>query len=404
MNGLCRELMSTLLEAGAAVAKDYLPKGGERNGGTHTKRIVTLFGETEPIARTYYYDTGARAGHCPFDERLGLAGRYTPAAAREIMRQTVNHPFREAAEEFSRTHGFSISADTARSIVGMHGKAAQDYVRSGDGIGREDARGGVPLACVMADGTGIPMRKSSLCGVKGKNGRAKTREVKAGAVFIASKTSDNKPHRNLDTTTYVATTHKKEKFGKMLRREFDRRFGQLPETTPYITDGGKWLHSIHQGLFPFAIEMLDVYHAVEHLEPLMLGMGFRKGTKEWRNKYAYWKKRVKDGKIASVLKTIWNRHRDKLGKEAMKEYKYFRSNAGRMKYDGYRANGWFIGSGVIESGCKTVIGQRFKQSGMIWSLKGVKALLPLRTLHKSNRLEEFFLHLVKDLPQVDCVA
>ena len=56
-----------------------------------------------------------------------------------------------------------------------------------------------------------------------------------------------------------------------------------------------------------------------------------------------------------------------------------------MKYDEYRANGWFIGSGVIESGCKTVIGQRFKQSGMIWSLKGAKALLPLRTLYKSDR-------------------
>lgn len=88
----------------------------------------------------------------------------------------------------------------------------------------------------------------------------------------------------------------------------------------------------------------------------------------------------------------------------MREYKYYRGNAGRMKYDEYRRNGWFIGSGVIESGCKTVIGQRFKQSGMIWSLKGAKALLPLRTLYKSNRLEEFFEHLVKGLRQVDCAA
>ena len=75
-----------------------------------------------------------------------------------------------------------------------------------------------------------------------------------------------------------------------------------------------------------------------------------------------------------------------------------------MKYDKYRANGWFIGSGVIECGCKTVIGQRFKQSGMIWSLKGAKALIPLRTLYKSNRLEQFFAYLVKVLKQVDCAA
>ena len=82
--------------------------------------------------------------------------------------------------------------------------------------------------------------------------------------------------------------------------------------------------------------------------------------------------------------------RDRLKGDAMREYKYFRSNVGRMKYDEYRANGWFIGSGVIESACKTV--------------KGAKALIPLRTLHKSNRLEEFFQYLVKDLRQVDCAA
>ncbi len=74
----------------------------------------------------------------------------------------------------------------------------------------------------------------------------------------------------------------------------------------------------------------------------------------------------------------------------MREFKYFRSNAERMQYDVYRTNGWFIGSGVIESGCKTVIGQRFKCSGMNWSPKGANARLPLRTLHKSNRLEAFF--------------
>ncbi len=100
--------------------------------------------------------------------------------------------------------------------------------------------------------------------------------------------------------------------------------------------------------------------------------------------------------------SIRKEYGEKFTKDARREYRYFLSNAERMKYDVYRANGWFIGSGVIESGCKTVIGQRFKQSGMIWSLKGVKALLPLRTLHESNRLEEFFNFAIRDLEQVKC--
>ena len=404
MNGLCRELMAELLAAGAATARDYEPEPGERNAGNHGKKIVTLFGEVPEIRRTYYWNEDRRSGHYPFDERIGLVGRYTPAAANETIRHAVSHPYRDAAEGFSRNHAFKVSADTVRGIVGRYRDRSSAFVKDKDVHEGCEADDRARVVCVMADGTGMPMRRECLQGVKGKDGRAKTREVKAGAIFIASKTSDNEPHRDLDTTTYVATTHRREKFGKYLRNEFDRRFAAPPERVLYITDGGKWLHSIHESDFPFATEILDVYHAVEHLKPLMLSLGIKEGSKEWRYRHHYWSECIKAGKVQNVLDYIWKNLKSKLDKDAMREYKYYRGNVGRMKYDEYRANGWFIGSGVIESGCKTVIGQRFKQSGMIWSLKGAKALLPLRTLYKSNRLEEFFGHLVKDLRQVECAA
>ena len=404
MNGLCRELMAELLAAGAATAKDYDPEAEERNAGNHGKRIVTLFGEIPEIKRTYYWNENTRSGHYPFDERLGLVGRYTPAAANEMVRYAVGHPYKDAAAGFSRNHAFKVSADTVREVVGLYRDRSSAFARDRGANGGRGADDKAKVVCVMADGTGMPMRRECLRGVKGKDGRAKTREVKAGAVFIASKTSDNEPHRDLDTTTYVATTHRRGKFGKYLRGEFDRRFAALPETVLYITDGGKWLHSVHESDFPFAVEILDVYHAAEHLKPLMLGLGIKEGSKEWKYRHHYWSECIKAGKVRNVLDYLWDKMGDRLKGDAMREYKYFRGNVGRMKYDEYRANGWFIGSGVIESGCKTVIGQRFKQSGMIWSLKGAKALLPLRTLYKSNRLEEFFCHLVKDLGQVDCVA
>ena len=407
MNGLCRELMAELLAAGAATAKDYLPEPGERNAGNHGKRIVTLFGELPEIRRTYYWNEDSRRGHYPFDDRLGLAGRYTPAAANEMIRYAVSHPYGDAADGFSRNHAFKVSADTVREVVGLYRSESSAFARGGRG-GRSDPASGsdsrATTVCVMADGTGLPMRRECLKGAKGRDGRAKTREVKAGAIFVASKTKDNDPHRDLGTTTYVSTTHRREKFGKYLRSEFDRRFARMPETVLYITDGGKWLHTIHDSEFPFAVEILDVWHAVEHLKPLMLGLGYREGTREWNYRHHYWSECIKAGKVRNVLDYIRKNLKSRLSKDAMREYRYYRSNAGRMKYDEYRAKGWFIGSGVIESGCKTVIGQRFKQSGMLWSLKGAKALLPLRTLYKSNRLDEFFHHLVKDLPQVDCVA
>ena len=404
MNGLCRELMAELLSAGAATAKDYEPEAGERNAGNHGKRIVTLFGELPEIRRTYYWNEDSHSGHYPFDDRLGLVGRYTPAAANEMARCAVSHPYKDAAEAFSRCHAFKVSPDTIREIVGMLYDESSAFAKGSGGGERDACDEKAGIVCVMADGTGMPMRRECLKGAKGKDGRARTREVKAGAIFVASKTKDNEPHRDLDTTTYVATTHRREKFGKYLRSEFDRRFSREPDTVLYITDGGKWLHSIHESEFPFAVEILDVYHAVEHLKPLLAGLGIKENSKEWKYRHHYWSECIKAGKVQNVLDYIWKNMRARLGKDAMREYKYYRSNAGRMKYDEYRANGWFIGSGVIESGCKTVIGQRFKQSGMIWSLKGAKALLPLRTLYKSNRLEQFFAYLVRDLRQVDCAA
>ena len=404
MNGLCRELMAELLAAGAATAKDYEPEAGERNAGNHGKRIVTLFGELPEIKRTYYWNEDSHSGHYPFDDRLGLVGRYTPAAADEMARCAVSHPYNDAAEAFSHCHAFKVSPDTIREIVGMLYDESSAFAKGSGGGERDACDEKAGIVCVMADGTGMPMRRECLKGAKGKDGRARTREVKAGAIFVASKTKDNEPHRDLDTTTYVATTHRREKFGKYLRSEFDRRFSIKPDTVLYITDGGKWLHSIHESEFPFAVEILDVYHAVEHLKPLLAGLGIKENSKEWKYRHHYWSECIKAGKVQNVLDYIWKNMRARLGKDAMREYKYYRSNAGRMKYDEYRANGWFIGSGVIESGCKTVIGQRFKQSGMIWSLKGAKALLPLRTLYKSNRLEQFFAYLVRDLRQVDCAA
>ena len=117
------------------------------------------------------------------------------------------------------------------------------------------------------------------------------------------------------------------------------------------------------------------------------GTGVALRKKHTSKTHKYWSDRISDGKVESVLDSLWKGKYGKPVGDAMKEYKYFRRNKDRMKYDVYRKNGWFYGSGDMESGCKTVVGQRFKQSGMIWSLNGTKNLLALRTLCKSNRLD-----------------
>ena len=266
--GIRRKLLSAILQSEAARAK-YTPKPGERNAGTKSVDVVSMFGPVGTISRTYYYDKASRRGHYPWDEQMGLVGRYTPALVEEVARAAQDDPYRKAAEEFTRAYHFEMSGDTMQHIVEQLRAELTSFVKLPDLGPKEDANGEVDVVYVLADGTGLPFRRSALKGVKGKNGKAKTREVKLGVVFIGGVDSEGRPFRLQDTTTYVATTHRWGKFMKLLRAEFDRRFGKKPRRVVFLSDGGKWLRSVKLNEFPFATAILDFYHATEHLEPVL---------------------------------------------------------------------------------------------------------------------------------------
>ena len=191
---------------------------------------------------------------------------------------------------------------------------------------------------------------------------------------------------------------------KLLRAEFDRRFGKMPRRVVFLSDGGKWLKSVKLNEFPFATAILDFYHAAEHLGPVLAALGLKKGSKKYKDKFRYYCRRIKAGRIESVIKSADSACPKSKRKEMRKALRYFRDNVDRMRYDEYVRDGLFIGSGPVESGCKTVLGARLKQSGMFWSLRGAKGMIPLRTLEKSGRLEEFFNYRLRHLRQVVCVA
>jgi len=396
---ICRRLMSAILQSEAAKAK-YEPKPGERNAGTKSIDIVSMFGPVGTISRTYYYDKDTRRGHYPWDEQMGLVGRYTPALIEEVARAAADGPYKRAAEEFARTHHFEMSGDTMQHIVEQIRTELTSFVKLSDLGPKEDAKWEIDTVYVLADGTGLPFRRNALKGVRGKNGKAKTREVKLGVVFIGGIDSEGKPFRLQDTTTYVATTHRWGKFMKLLRAEFNRRFGRMPKRVVFLSDGGKWLRNVKQNEFPFATAILDFYHATEHLEPVLTALGLKKRTKKYKEKFRYYCKRIKAGKIESVIKSAEDACPKSKWNDMRKALKYFRDNVDRMHYDEYVKAGLFIGSGPVESGCKTVLGARMKQSGMFWSLRGAKGMIPLRTLEKSGRLEEFFNYRLRNLRQV----
>jgi len=105
-----------------------------------------------------------------------------------------------------------------------------------------------------------------------------------------------------------------------------------------------------------------------------------------------WKTMRDEGKVEQIIKEARRRlpKDEERRKAAEKKIGYFRNNASRMRYGDFRAQGLFVGSGVVEAGCKTVIGKRLKQSGMEWTVRGANAIIALRCCHVSNRMEDFW--------------
>ena len=398
---MCREIMEALLTSESSTRDAYVRGKGERHGGVHERRVSTLFGPVGPVSRAYFHRRnadGTGRGHYPWDERMGLLRQYTPAVVSDVLRLAAIHSYEEAAQEFENAHGWRLSPDAMRSIALDSSDDAAKFHRLREPV-RQESR--ARTAYVLGDGTGISMFRKYLEEIRGKDGKeAKTREVKLAALFTGS-LRKGRPWRDEDSTTYVATTSRWEEFGRTARREFDRRFPLVPEKTIFLTDGGKWLRSVHDSFFPFATMILDIYHALEHLREIMKLLGLKEKTEEWTERFRRWKRMFKEGRVKAVVKEAEKMAAGgKDSAEVGKKLQYYRDNYDRMKYDEYILNGWFIGSGVVESGCKCVVQQRLDLSGMHWSLKGAEAILPIRALYKSGCLDEFSNWRVRDLEQV----
>ena len=391
--GMCREVVGLLFNAGGASVPDDFARDGESPAGTRGRDVLTLFGRVRVEGRSYYRNPGKKTGRFPADDAFGLVGGCTPALAKRALEHALKEPYAAAAESFGKAHTRELTADVLKQLARAVADDAGHFAREG----APDAPGARPVPCavVMGDGTGMPMRPEELAGVKGKalDGTARTREAKVGAVFEMTPAPGDPAARARvpGSTTYTATLERKEDFARGLRAEFDRRFAVPPEATLFIGDGAKWLWDIQRTRFPFAVGILDFYHAAEHLAPLLDLAGLQGGErKATRKKWKRWLIEGNAEKLVSACENLAQSAAPGKAQEWRKALQYYRDNLRRMRYDEYLAKGWFIGSGVVEGACKTLICERFKRSGMRWSRAGADALLPLRTACISGRYDELW--------------
>lgn len=389
----CALVGHLLQEAANRIDAAYQPKPGQQRKGRESFTVNGIFGSFE-LERDYYYHEGKKQGHHPADAALGLEGSNTPALARLVCLEGADEASYEKAEHHLReTGGIDFSARQVQRTVGSIGAAAQDWQQR-EALRPEPESEEVPVMYASGDATGVPMRQEELEGRAGQqpDGGAKTRMAYLGCVFTQHKVDEEgHPIRDHESTTYVSTFGSIDEFGPMLRQEAIRRGLPLAKEVVFLVDGAVGLANMGEDCFGTATQIVDFYHALEHAGQVLVALLGSKEHPDYQPRLHRWAKQLLQDKVEKLIAQSRKECAGKPQADAVeKELGYFVNNVARMQYGSFRRRGFFIGSGVVEAGCKTVIGARCKQSGMFWGEPGAQSVLALRCIHASRRLDQFW--------------
>lgn len=367
----------------------YQPRPGWHRKGRQALQVQCLFGSFE-LERDYYYHPKEGRGHCPADAALALEGSYTPALARLVCLESMDEPsFEKAEKHLKETGGIDAPARQLQRFVQEIGPAAQAW--QGRQVPPEACD--APVLYVSGDGTGVPMRTEELAGRKGKqeDGSSKTRQAYLGCVFTQHQRDEKgRPIRDHNSTSYIATFGSVEELGLLLRWEARRRGSGTAKEIVLLIDGALGLERHGEINFPGGRQIVDFYHAVQHLKTLAEAL-LGKDHPQIKTRCSRWTKLLLKDRVQKIIDAAQTQSLGRPNQQAVaKALHYFQHNVERMQYGTFRKRGYFIGSGVVEAGCKTVIGARCKQSGMFWSEAGAENILALRCIDRSRQSDAFW--------------
>lgn len=363
------------------------------------KQILSAVGPVH-LQRPYYFCAHCHQGQFPLDALLDLEGtEFSPGVRRMLARVGHDGPFDQGRQHLELLANLTVTTKAVERTAEAIGQdiAAQEQKQTHQaGQGNLPGMQGplIPLLYVQFDGTGVPMVRPETQGRAGKveGEPAHTREAKLGCVFTQTALDEKgRPVREEASTTYTGAIETAEEFGHRLYAEACRRGWDRAHKKVIIGDGAPWIWNLAQLHFPGAIEIVDLYHARQHLWQLAALLYPNDSTRQKRCLLAQ-QHLLDHGQIERLVASLRSLHpAPPLWAERVRtEADYFEKNTRRMRYPTFRAQHLFVGSGVIEAGCKTVIGARLKASGMFWTLRGANAIIALRCCQLSGRFEDYW--------------
>jgi hypothetical protein len=346
-----------------------------------TRTVVTLFGPVD-VSRSRCAD-----GRYPLDEALGLEGRqgWTRAVQEAVSLLSCEMAFATASELMARLLGVSISRTRVQEVAERAGQRAAAVRASAPVPEAHDASG---QSLVLAtDGCQAPQRDG-------------WHEVKVGTVYTNESRAKTAGGRGkVLHKEYVASLDPAPAWGQQLRHTAHEWQVERAQRVVVMGDGAAWIWNVAEEHFPQALEIVDYYHAVEHLwacgEALWGNRDTSPATQGWVRRY---RRLLKRGRVDRVLAAIERGKQGRplsntAGATVRRNLEYFRINRHRMQYDRYRKLKLPIGTGAVEGSCKFVVQARFKKPGARWSERGLRHMLALKLARLNQQWETLWPHL-----------
>ena len=365
-----------------------------------SKPVLTAVGPVE-VSRPYYLCPHCHNGQFPADVELDIENtEFSPGVRRMQAVVGQEAPFDHGRQQMKLLAGLEVTTKsverTAEAIGENIAARQQQEIQRAVQLDLPIVLGeAVPRLYVQMDGTGIPVVPKETVGRQGKTeGQpSHTREVKLGCVFTQTTWDEEGfPIRDPESTTYTGAVETAEEFGKRIYLEAWNRGSSRAQKLVVMGDGAEWIWNLADQHFPGAVQIIDLYHARQHLWDLVRRLHPNDEGKQKAWMKVHQQRLLDQGKIEKLVVALRSTvsTNPELVDRIRIEADYFERNAERMRYPQFRRQHLFVGSGVIEAGCKTVIGSRLKQSGMFWTVRGANAIIALRCCHLNGRFEDYW--------------
>lgn len=351
-----------------------------------SKQFISLIGLLR-FARAYYHCKNCGRGHVPWDQTLRVSPQCLTLAAQEVVALAgIQESFGKAADRtLVKLAGLRVSESTVERTTESAGERLGDALERGEVFGEATCwewnvdRDGSTCAYVSVDATGILMQGEEGAKVDG-------RMVNVGMIYNPqARGADDEESlaKPCDGSRYLAGLYTLEQLGEELRRQGAQVGMDQADQWIALSDGGAGLESFFDVYFPRAVKILDFHHATGYLAALARAMP--SNSEEQLKSWCHTLKQEGGTKMLALLDAM---DVAAMSAEANAEHgrtrTYFANHCSRMNYPEYLRRGWQIGSGSVESACKTVINQRLCQGGMRWGEMGSDAVAHLRALYRSE--------------------